>query len=142
MQQVIEFVHLHPLLSLLWVVLLGAVIYSYLLPMFSNVKGVGTGELTQLINREDGVVMDIRPADQFRKGHIAGAINAPESQLKMDQLAAYEKYKTNPLIVACEMGNKGSSVARKLAKEGFTQVFYLQGGMNAWNSANLPLVKK
>ncbi|MFM2486107.1 rhodanese-like domain-containing protein [Celerinatantimonas yamalensis] len=142
MQQIIEFVHLHPMLCLMWGVLLVAVVYSYLLPLISGVKGVPYQQVTQLINRHDAVVLDIRPAEQYRKGHIAGAVNAPQSQLKADQLSAYDKYREQPLVVVCDMGNKASSVARTFTKAGFKEVYYLQGGMGAWTGANLPLVKK
>ncbi len=33
-------------------------------------------------------------------------------------------------------------VAAKLNKQGFAKVFVLQGGMNTWTGANLPVVKK
>lgn len=142
MQQIIEFIQLHPLLCLLWVVLLVAVIYSFVMPLMSNVKGISHQILTQIVNKEDGVVFDIRSADQYRKGHISGAVNVPQSQLKSGPYSAYEKYQQVPVIVACDAGNQAGPIARKLAKGGFEKVYYLQGGMNAWAGANLPLVKK
>ncbi|CAG9295515.1 rhodanese-like domain-containing protein [Celerinatantimonas diazotrophica] len=142
MQQIIEFIQLHALLCLLWVVLLVAVIYSFVMPLMSKAKGISYQRLTQIVNKEDGVVFDIRSADQYRKGHISGAVNVPQSQLKSGPYAAYEKYQQLPVIVTCDVGNQAGMIARKLAKSGFEKVFYLQGGMNAWTGANLPLVKK
>lgn len=142
MQQIIEFIQLHALLCLLWVVLLVAVIYSFVMPLMSKAKGISYQRLTQIVNKEDGVVFDIRSTDQYRKGHISGAVNVPQSQLKSGPYAAYEKYQQQPVIVTCDVGNQAASIARKLAKNGFEKVFYLQGGMNAWTGANLPLVKK
>lgn len=142
MQQIIEFVQAHLLLCVLWVALLGAVIYSFALPLFSGVKGIAYQQVTQLINKKNAVIFDIRPAEQFRKGHIAGAINLPQAQVKPSELNAYEKYQEQPVVVACEMGNKASAAARVFSKAGFKEVYYMQGGINAWNGANLPLVKK
>ena len=140
MQPIIEFVQLHLMLSLLWVALLGAVVYSYLMPLLSGVKGIPYQQTTQLINQRDAAIVDIRTAEQFRKGHIAGATNLPESQLKSGVPAALDRQK--PVIVVCDAGNKASVTARTLKKAGFGEVYYMQGGLNAWTGANLPLVKK
>jgi rhodanese-related sulfurtransferase len=45
------------------------------------------------------------------------------------------------VITYCDSGVSGASSARTLAKMGFTKVFNLQGGVNAWIKDNLPLVK-
>lgn len=142
MQQIIEFIQLHLMLCLLWVVLLGAVIYSFLMPLLSGVKSITYQQVTQFINKRDAVIFDIRSGEQYRKGHIAGAVNVPESQLKADQLTNYEKYRSNPVVVACDLGNKASGAARSLKKAGFQEVYYMQGGIGAWTGANLPLVRK
>ncbi|MFM2481761.1 rhodanese-like domain-containing protein [Celerinatantimonas sp. YJH-8] len=142
MPQIIEFIQTHLLLCALWVVLLAAVIYSFIVPLLSGVKGIAYQQVTQLINKRDAVIVDVRSGDQYRKGHIAGSVNLTQSKVTVDDLKAYEKYREQPIVVACELGNKASVVARVFSKAGFKEVYFMQGGINAWNSANLPLVKK
>jgi rhodanese-related sulfurtransferase len=51
------------------------------------------------------------------------------------------KVRDLPVVVACRTGTASSAAARKLAKAGFKQVYWLDGGVAAWQQANLPLVK-
>lgn len=142
MQQVIEFARNHPMLVLGWLALLGAVVYSSMQSVFSKVKGVNNHEATQLINREDAIVIDTRTKDEFTKGHISGARHIPQNELQGSKISTIEKYKNTPIIVACESGARSSGAANILVKAGFEQVYNLSGGIAEWRSANLPLVKK
>jgi rhodanese-related sulfurtransferase len=101
---------------------------------------VTTLEATQLINRQDGLVLDVRTVEEFQKGHILNARNIPLSQLDI-RLADLEKYKEKPIIIACETGNRSGSAAAVLRKRGFVQVYNLSGGIGAWQQAGLPVEK-
>jgi len=101
---------------------------------------VNTLEATQLINREDALVLDVRNADEFNKGHILNARNMPLSQLDT-RIAEIEKLKEKPVIVACESGNRSGAAAAALRKRGFARVFNLSGGIGAWQQAGLPVEK-
>jgi len=57
------------------------------------------------------------------------------------QAESLKKWRDKNVITYCESGVHGASSARALTKLGFTKVFNLQGGMNAWIKDNLPLVK-
>ncbi len=99
---------------------------------------VNTLEATQLINREDALVLDVRNADEFNKGHILNARNMPLSQLDT-RIAEIEKLKEKPVIVACESGNRSGAAAAALRKRGFVRVLNLSGGIAAWQQAGLPV---
>lgn len=86
-------------------------------------------------------MLDIRTADEYRKGHITGARNIPLANLK-DQLASLDNAKDKPIIVVCFAGMSARGAAATLRKAGFSAVSVLGGGMNAWTAANLPVVKK
>ena len=45
------------------------------------------------------------------------------------------------MITYDDSGSGGAGAVRTLTKLGFTKVFNLQGGMNAWIKDNLPLTK-
>jgi rhodanese-related sulfurtransferase len=106
----------------------------------SGGASVNTLEATQLINRQDALVVDVRNVDEFRNGHILNARNIPLAQLE-SRLADLDRYKEKPVIVACESGGRSGSAASTLRKHGFAQVFNLSGGIAAWQQAGLPVEK-
>ncbi|MCW4152029.1 rhodanese-like domain-containing protein [Halomonas sp. 18H] len=137
--QLFEFVQNHPLLvGAFLLVLLAWLLYEV---RNSGAHGVTTGEATQLVNREDAVVVDIREAKDFKAGHIAGARNIPQGSID-DRMNELEKHKSKPVIVVCKHGQTAGAVQSKLAKAGFERALKLKGGMTQWQSDGLPLVKK
>ncbi|MFC4655426.1 MULTISPECIES: rhodanese-like domain-containing protein [Rheinheimera] len=142
MQQYIDFLSNHPYLTAAWVVLFLALVVSWMKSLTSKIKQISPTELTMLVNRKDATVLDIRSDADFRKGHITGARNITASQIQAAGLPGLENQKDNPIIVVCQAGMSAQGVADSLNKQGFSQVFVLQGGMNSWTGANLPLVKK
>ena len=101
---------------------------------------VNTLEATQLINRQDAIVVDVRETAEFGKGHILNARNIPLSQFGT-RCTEIDKFKAKPVILACETGNRSGSAASVLRKRGFEQVFNLSGGIAAWQQAGLPVEK-
>ena len=74
----IEFATNHYILVGIFVVLL-ALLIAY--QMQGGGRSLSTGELTGLVNKDAGVVIDIRPAKDFAAGHIVGALNIPHDKL-------------------------------------------------------------
>ena len=83
------------------------------------------------------LVLDVRQPDEFRSGHIAGAKLIPinELQRKLSELP-----KGREIVCICASGNRSTSAAKLLVKEGFN-VLNVQGGMLAWRRAKLPVQK-
>jgi rhodanese-related sulfurtransferase len=108
--------------------------------MATGPKAISTQMLTNLVNREDGVVVDIRGANDFNKGHIHGALNMPLSKIK-ESTKNLEKYKNKPIIMVCANGISVSAACSILSKSGMDRVFKLQGGMSSWTGDKLPVVK-
>ena len=142
MQQYIDFLSNHPYLTAAWVALFLALVVSWIKSLTSSVKSITPTQLTLLVNREDATVIDIRPDADFKKGHITGARHLTTEQINTQAMAGLENKKDAPIIVVCQAGMSAQSVATTLTKQGFTKVSVLQGGMNSWTGANLPLVKK
>lgn len=103
--------------------------------------GVSATEATMLINREDGIVLDVREADEWSKGHIPNARHIALGQLAT-RLGDLDKLKEKPIIVCCASGNRSSSACAMLRKAGFQRVYSLAGGIGAWNDAGLPITAK
>lgn len=139
MQIAVELFTHHPYLSVAWLTLLMLVIAS--LSSAGSGKAIGPQQLTNLVNRQDGVVLDIRPLADFNKGHIVGAVSAPLSKLdSMDK--ELERYKARPVIVVCAQGMTAVNACKQLKKLGFAQLYRLGNGMQAWTAENLPISKK
>ena len=99
-----------------------------------------TLEATQMINRQDAPVIDVREEAEFAKGHIVGARHMPLAQLEA-RAKELHKYKSKPVIVCCETGNRSSSAMATLKKLGFENVYNLSGGYAGWQQAGLPVEK-
>ena len=93
------------------------------------------------MNRQDALVIDLRPAAEFAKGHILGARNLPLSELEK-RAGELDKHKAKPLILHCADGNRAGNGAALLRKNGFASVVNLTGGFAAWQQAGLPVEKK
>lgn len=104
-------------------------------------RGVTPAEATLLMNREDAIVVDVREANEWSSGHIAGARHIVLGQLD-NRISELDKFKAKPVIVCCASGGRSGSAVAKLKKAGFEKAVNLDGGLSAWSSANLPLTKK
>lgn len=142
MAQFVEFVGNHYILSLLWVGLCVAVLVSWIKSMLSPIKAISPQQLTQLVNREDGIVVDIRNKAEYEKGHIAGALHLAMDKIQKKDFAVLENKQSNPIIMVCNAGMSSGGASSTLFKSGFTNVSLLQGGMNTWIGASLPVTKK
>jgi rhodanese-related sulfurtransferase len=138
MNTYLEFAGNHPLL-------VGALVFSFLLLVFTELQRKARGltnvepqDAVKLIN-SDAVVIDLRNAEAFAKGHIVNAKNIPfdELQANKDKIAKYAK---KAIVAVCDGGMTSGKVVDSLRKSGIENVYGLKGGINAWTQANLPLV--
>jgi len=102
---------------------------------------VSTLEATQLINRQDALVLDVREPARFAEGHILGARNVPLAELAR-RAGELEKFKNRPVIVACDSGTSSTRAVRELKARGFANAVSLAGGFRAWLQGGLPMEKK
>ncbi len=139
-QELIAFAGRHPLLSTGLGVLTLAIIANEVAGLFRGFRTVRPAGLTALINRENALVVDLRPAGDFEKGHIPGAKHVQMSQFDPEnkKLAAARAL---PVVLVCKDGQASSGAAKRLKKAGFEQVYVLDGGILGWQQADLPLVK-
>lgn len=141
MDQMIEFASDNLILAGIWAALVIMLLYSFLSPMLSKFARVDNHQATLLMNKEDAIVLDIRPQKDFQNGHIIGSRQIKAEEVKAGNFSKLEKHKDQPIIVVCAMGNLAAGTASKMVKEGFTKVNVLSGGMGAWTGASLPVTK-
>lgn len=115
-----------------------------LLPSFkksaNGVPNLTSAEAVTLINRSHAIILDVRDEAEFATGHIAQAKNIDLAALP-NRLNELNKYKAKPILVSCQRGVRGVKACDILRKAEFTEVYHLQGGLDAWLRANLPVVK-
>ena len=138
MAQILEFTNAHP-------VIVGLLVTSLLVLVFSELRRKATafmnlepGDAVAMINN-DGVVLDLRNAESFARGHIVNAKNIPfdEFDAASKKIA---KFKNQPVVAVCDSGVTSTKVVDALRKSGFDSSFGLKGGMAAWGQAGLPVV--
>ena len=86
--------------------------------------GTALGALaaTQLINQKGAQVADLRDDRDFRAGHLPGARHVM------------------PILLVCANGVQSAKASKALKASGRSEVYSLEGGIDAWQQAGLPLV--
>src|SRR5258706_290612 len=85
---------------------------------------ISTLQATLLINQQNALVLDVREAAEYEKGHMLNARNVPLGELEA-RAGEIDKHKAKPVIVVCDNGNRSGRAATVLRKLGFEQVFRL-----------------
>ena len=115
-----------------------------LLPSFKKgaggVPNLSTAEAINLINRNHALVLDVRNEAEYAGGHIVDAKHIPLDKLA-ERLGELNKYKDKPILVNCQRGMRSAKACEVLRKAEFKQIHNLQGGLDAWLAAKLPVVK-
>jgi rhodanese-related sulfurtransferase len=104
-----------------------------------NVSAVSPQDVVRLMN-QGALVIDLRPADAFATGHVAGAKQMSGEQI-LKAGDTLKKQKEKVVVVYDDTGSVGAAAVRQLAAQGFTKAFNLRGGITAWRAENLPLSK-
>ncbi|OIM97648.1 sulfurtransferase [Polynucleobacter sp. QLW-P1DATA-2] len=103
-------------------------------------KGLSPTEATIWINRRKAHVLDLRAEDAYKAGHLPGSKLASAAGV----VAAIEALKLDrkrPLVLVCDTGSLSRKALADVKKLGFEEVGVLEGGVQAWRVAALPLVK-
>lgn len=103
-------------------------------------QSVTPQQLSDMVNNNDAMVLDIRDNNEFRGGHIVNAVNIPlrDVETRMTEL---DSHKNKPIIVVCKIGQTATGVTKQLKNAGYSDVYRLGGGLSEWTASSLPLVK-
>lgn len=136
MPQLLEFSINHWFLVNLFIVLIAIL---FLIETKGSVNGflLSTQDLVNKMNREKPFVLDVRPKDDYRQGHIANTISIDKEKLKNQT-----KYQEKPIILVCQTGQESIVLQQQLKRQGFKSVHALKGGIKTWLDEGLPLVQK
>lgn len=136
-----DFISSNIWLVILWLMSLGMLVVPTILKLTGGYKEVGTLEATRLMNESNTLILDVRSQSEYSQGYIGRAKHVPIEQLA-NRVSELEKFKADPVLVYCRSGQRAAMGCRVLKKAGFSQIFNLKGGINAWVQADLPLEKK
>ncbi|MCW8884812.1 MAG: rhodanese-like domain-containing protein, partial [Motiliproteus sp.] len=95
MDQFIEFATNHWELFLALIVTLAALFFN---ETRKGGKSISTHIATNMINKEEAVVVDIRDQKEFKTGHLMASVNVPHKEFDK-RLVELNKYKEKPIIV-------------------------------------------
>lgn len=98
-------------------------------------------QAVRLINDANALIVDVRPPGDYKRGHILNAVNVPQAKLA-ERLNELGKEKERPIVVYCALGGVSAQASQQLRKAGYTQAFPLQGGLNSWLAASLPVTTR
>ncbi len=139
MEQLGHFIINHWYLWLAFVILLLCIFINEFYTHKNQAKEISPQEAVELINHDNAIVIDLRDLNSFRAGHIIDAIRINPDDFEQQRM---NKYKTALLIFVCAKGLQSASLATKLREQGFSKPLVLAGGFAAWQTADLPIIKK
>jgi rhodanese-related sulfurtransferase len=89
------------------------------------------------VQQQGGLLIDVREADEFAKGHAPGArhINRGVLELRIEDAAPDL---ATPIVCYCGGGGRSALAADNLQKMGYTNVASLAGGFKSWKDNGLP----
>jgi rhodanese-related sulfurtransferase len=137
MEQLSQFIMNHWLLWLFFILLLILIFAYELYSQKQKAKQISPQTAVAMMNNEEAVIVDLRDGESYKKGHILDSINANVEDFEKPKM---NKYKNKQIILTCARGLQSPSAAAKIRTLGY-QALILSGGIDAWQSADLPLVK-
>ncbi len=104
----------------------------------ANYENTDVKGFAELMNDPNTVVLDVRTADEFKEGHLGGALNIDQAQSDFIQKVKETLTTDRTIAVYCRSGRRSANAAEKLAAEGYKAV-NLKGGILAWKEEQMPV---
>jgi len=141
MQEYIDFASKNLLTVLGFFGVLAFIIKMELSRFTRKYKQVGVNAAVMLLNKDKTTVIDVREDKEIQGGIINGARHITLSNLP-GQISNLSNNKQNPILVYCRSGSRSGHACKILTKAGYEDVSNLEGGILAWEAANLPVEKR
>jgi rhodanese-related sulfurtransferase len=121
------------------------VVDQYVANAKKSVTVVKTEDFRKMLDKlGDAVVLDVREPDEFKSGHLPGAINIPRGLVEFRIWKAVAGYpaKTDTgkkIYIYCRTGGRCVLAAKSLMDLGFTNVFAVDIKIVDWIKAGYPI---
>jgi rhodanese-related sulfurtransferase len=93
-------------------------------------------ELKQRLDSGQAVLIDVRETDEHAREQVLGARLAPLSAIDAHD---FDRDHDKVAVFHCRSGMRTQANAAKLIAQGFREAYYLDGGIEAWKAAGLPV---
>ncbi|MDA1353824.1 MAG: rhodanese-like domain-containing protein [bacterium] len=101
-------------------------------------KTISVQELSEKIKSGGAVVVDVRTPSEYRGVHYAGSRNIPTEQIMAH---ANELKQHDAVYISCNSGGRSKMVVEDFGLHGLTNLVNVEGGIQAWIKAGLPVLK-
>ena len=108
------------------------------------IQNVGPPDCSEMLSDPDVVYLDVRTPEEYNAGHVNGAVlipafdRGPSGMAPNPEVVAAVKAqfpeKDTTLVVGCKVGGRSSAACNLLQAEGYTKLFNLTGGYDAWEA--------
>jgi len=103
------------------------------------IRSISPAETKDLLEKEHALLVDIREPDEYAREAIAGARLEPLSVLSLLPL---EPDRERPAVFYCNSGRRTKENAASLDGRGFAAAYYIEGGLQGWEKAGLPIARR
>ena len=98
-------------------------------------KTVTQKKFQRLINKKNAVLLDVRTAEEYKSGHIPGAV-----QIDVQKTDDFKKQiesldKKNTYLHYCRSGKRSNAAKMLMKAMGFTKLYDLEGGFIKWTGS-------
>jgi rhodanese-related sulfurtransferase len=97
---------------------------------------ISPADLQRRLQDDSVVLIDIREADEYAREHIHGARLVPLSAIDSHD---FDTQHGKAAVFTCRSGNRTAMNAARLLAKGFREAYVLDGGLDAWKRAGLPI---
>jgi sulfur-carrier protein adenylyltransferase/sulfurtransferase len=105
-----------------------------------QIREVSVQDVQDKLNPDNGfTLLDVREGDEWEQGHLNKAIFLPRGFLeqKADKILPD---RSQAIVVYCAGGTRSALAAKTLQDLGYTDVYSMAGGFNAWKNNGFPFV--
>lgn len=107
-----------------------------------SVKEYPAAEVQQRMSAPETLLIDVREPDEYRQGHLPGAVNIPRGMLEFKISSEPTlQHLDRPIVVYCKTSGRAALSIVAMQAMGFTNVVSLAGGFDAWSAGGLPVAK-
>lgn len=107
----------------------------------TGIQEISMSEAESALQAAD-VLIDVREPDEFREGHIEGALNIPRGVLEFKLSGAPElSARDLHIVLCCKTSGRAALAAASLQEMGYLSVKSIAGGFDAWVAAGKPAIK-
>ncbi len=98
-------------------------------------------EAEEMLRNGDALMVDVREPRELAVGSIPDSKLIPYSRIGYE-IENLKQHAEKPIILSCRSGRRSEFVCKLLKEFGFSRVYNLSGGIEAWRRASRPLVRQ